>query len=434
MAFRDVTTRGRTRICFSYGLAPRIPLTVPGKRISEAYDFGRIASHMDSAGDLLPRVVIDWELPAADPDCSQPTALPSFPPMYNARALLTMTPRGDAVLVIDGDLIKPVTPQVMAKVLAETCFKREDIQINGLPVMAWLRARLEEIGVRTDDLKFGNDVHQCVFPGGALQDRFRAQDPVSVNHAAAELLYRGTVPVGDTESLLHIYLPPGLNNSGNTFAAHGRGVSIFSGWAANLENSFILTAISTISALGALRLSRHESFAALALAQDAAAASARNARTLVSQLSDRLNEMQLDMSFGVEAHIDSILIPEMVVEAFQRSLSESVGLRDSLDNTSRMLQRVGSVISARLAKLEALDRERIERRDRLVAIMVAVASLLALPPALLLAFFGINAAEVHSSESIFNMHAYWVAWALAWLPFIALVSIGGFLYSRIRRR
>lgn len=244
MAFRDVTTRGRTRICFSYGLAPRIPVTVPGKRISEAYDFGRIASHMDLAGDLLPRVVIDEELPPADPDCSQPAALPSFPPMYSARALLTMTPRGDAVLVIDGDLIKPVTPEVMAKVLAETCFQREDIQINGLPIMAWLRARLEEIGVRTDDLKFGNDVHQCVFPGGALQDRFHAQDTVSVNHAAAELLYRGTVPVGDTESLLHIYLPPGLNNSANTFAAHGRGVSIFSGWAPNLENSFILTAIS----------------------------------------------------------------------------------------------------------------------------------------------------------------------------------------------
>jgi hypothetical protein len=144
--------------------------------------------------------------------------------------------------------------------------------------------------------------------------------------------------------------------------------------------------------------------------------------------------MQLDLSFGVEAHIDSILIPEMVVEAFQNSLSKAVGIRESLDNTSRMLERVDTVISARLSKLEAGDRERIERRDRLVAIFVTTASLLALPPALLLAFFGTNASNVHPDDSIFDLHVYWGAYLLAWVPFILLVSVGGLLYSRLRRR
>jgi hypothetical protein len=172
----------------------------------------------------------------------------------------------------------------------------------------------------------------------------------------------------------------------------------------------------------------------MALAQNATLASARNARALVSQLSDRLNEMQLDLSFGVEAHIDPLLIPELVVESFQRSISEAVGLHESLENTSRMLQRVSAVISARLAKLEAGDRDRIERRDRLVAILVAVASLLALPPALLLAFFGITSPEVHPTKSIFDLHVYWGAYALAWLPFVTLVTVGSILYARIRRR
>lgn len=211
-------------------------------------------------------------------------------------------------------------------------------------------------------------------------------------------------------------------------------MSIFSGWTTQLENAFALTAISTVSALGALRLSRHEAFAAMALAQNVTANSARDTRFLVSELSDRLNEMQLDLSFGVETHIDSVLIPEMVIEAFQSSLSEAVGIRESLENTSRMLQRVDTLINARVSKLQAGDRERSERRDRLVAIFVAIASLLALPPALLLAFFGISSPNVHPNDSIFDLHVYWGAYIIVWLPYILLVSIGGFLYARPRRR
>jgi hypothetical protein len=433
MNFNDVTSRQRTRVCFSYGLTPRLPVTVPAKCIGESYDFGRLAKHVYSGRDLLPRVLIDKQLVPSDPGPPEPPALSLFPSMYALRITLTITPRGGGVLIIDGELAEPLTPQELAELLAVTCFERENIKIDELPILDWILQELRQIGVYLDTLEFGLDVHQCVFPGNSLQDKLRIQEnPSEINRIASEILYRGTVPV-DAGSLLGINVPQGLNNPGNTFVAHGRGVSLFSGWTKPLEHAFVLTAISTVSALGALRLSRHEAFAAMALAQDANLASAQNARTLVSKLSDRLNEMQLDLSFGVETHIDSILIPEMVIEGFQRSLSEAVGIRESLENTSRMLQRVGAVISARLSKLTAGDRERIERRDRLVAILIGVASLLALPPALLLAFFGIEAPQVHPADSIFDFHAYWSAYALAWLPFVILVVVGGILYSRIRR-
>jgi hypothetical protein len=432
--FSDVTTRSQTRICFSYGLIPRLPTAAPGQCINETHDFGRLADHVEAGRDLLPRVVFCHEFPLATTDVSQKRPLSLFPDMHSLRIFLTSTPRGGAVLVVDGELDEAVSVEALAELLAVTCFSRDEIQVENLPIIEWTKIRLKESGLNVDGLDFGNDVHQCVFPGHPLQGEFADyQDTVSVNKMAAEILYRGTVPV-DSGSQLGVNIPPGLNNPGNTFVAHGRGVSIFSGWTVHLENAFTLTAISTVSALGALRLSRHEAFAAMALAQDATNASAQNARALVSQLSDRLNEMQLDLSFGVETHIDSILIPEMVVEAFQGSLSRAVGIQESLDNTSRMLQRVGTVISARLSKLQAGDRERSERRDRLVAVLVAVASLLALPPALLLAFFGISSPNVNSNDSIFDLHAYWGAYVLAWLPFILLVSIGGFLYSRLRRR
>jgi len=40
---------------------------------------------------------------------------------------------------------------------------------------------------------------------------------------------------------------------------------------------------------------------------------------------------------------------------------------------------------------------------------------------------------VHPRDSIFDLHAYWGAYALAWLPFVILVAAGSYLYSRIKR-
>jgi hypothetical protein len=433
-AYSDVTKRSRTRLCFAYGLTPRLPIATPGKCINETHEFGRLESHIESSRDLLPRVVFDHEIISPRVRNDRSSAPTPFPRMRFMRIYLTTTPRGDAVLVVDGEPDQPIEAEDLAELLAATCFKRSDMRIDDLPILDWIAVMLKEIDLEGDGIQFGDDVHQCIFPGGMLQSKLhRYRDDVSVNRMVSKILYRGTVPV-DSGSRLGVYVPSALNNPGSTFVAHGRGVSIFSGWTAHVENAFILTAASTVSALGALRLSRHEAFTTMALAQDAALASAHNARALVAKLSDRLNEMQLDLSFGVETHIDSILMPEMVVEAFQSSLSRAVGIRESLDNTSRMLQRVGIVISARQSKLEAGDRDRAERRDRLVAIFVAVGSLLALPPALLLAFFGISSPQVHPEDSIFDLRAYWGAYILAWLPFVLLVGIGGILYTRLRGR
>ncbi|MGH3290569.1 MAG: hypothetical protein ACRDP7_02055, partial [Trebonia sp.] len=61
-------------------------------------------------------------------------------------------------------------------------------------------------------------------------------------------------------------------------------------------------------------------------------------------------------------------------------------------------------------------------------------TLLALPPTLLLAYFGTNSTNVDARLSIFDLHHYGVAYLVVWLPFIALAVAALVLRWRIQPR
>lgn len=64
-------------------------------------------------------------------------------------------------------------------------------------------------------------------------------------------------------------------------------------------------------------------------------------------------------------------------------------------NTSRIVERVAAVLDSRHALLSASVQAYTERRDRIFAGAIAIGSLLALPPTLLLAYFGTNSTNVN---------------------------------------
>jgi len=83
--------------------------------------------------------------------------------------------------------------------------------------------------------------------------------------------------------------------------------------------------------------------------------------------------------------------------------------------------------------LGAAAQEYTERRDKIFATVVAIGSLLALPPALLLAYFGVNSSNVDPHRSIFDMGHYGLAYLAAWTPFIALVALAAIMRRRVPR-
>lgn len=426
----DSATRELTRVLLLFSLDGRLrPEASPLGGLVDRLDFGRFEPHLRSSEAVLPVPVL------AERVTPQEIGLPHGDhglALASAEVMVLATPRGDVTLFVDCSFADPTAPGALASWLADTCFDRRRITLRGRPLLDVLNERL----VRPTPLAFGQNVHQLVFPGGQL---LRDLLSTGVDDAARrpallnEIVYRGRMPVSDTADLDDA-LPPNLRNHGVTLSAHGRGVSVQAGWAPHVENGLALVAVGMISALAVLQRTRLAAFETMRANERAMTHSPYEVRSLISRLSAGVNELQLDLAFGVEAYVDSLLIPEMLMERFQSSLRDALGIRESLENSARMVERLTSVINARSAALDAELAERDDRRDRTVSALVAAATLIALPPTLLLAFFGSNGTNVHADRSILDLREYGTAYALAWLPFVVLVVIGYVLLRRVSRR
>lgn len=427
-SFRDFHSRTHTRLLFIYGLTGGLLAAGPDRSIDSLLPLGRFAEHFTDAGELLPRVLFAETV--VDSAIGITAATDSFE-FATITVIVLASPRNDLTLLLDAELPGEVSSDEISALLATTCFQRAELAVRGVPILDWLREHIGSSGSRLGaDLAFGRDVHQMVFPGGALLEQIsEAGDDAfdGVHHSVIQMIYRGTV-----SGRFKVRVPPFLNSPGHTIVAHGRGVSVLAGWAPHVENSMGIVAANLVSALDVLRRIRRNASFALSLNEQAMLESTAQARSLVYRLSEKFNDLQLDLSFGVEAYADSVLIPELLIESFQSSLAEAVSLANGITNSARMLDRLHSMIRARLAVLEAAVQEQEERRAKIFSVIFTVGSLIALPPALLLAFFGTNTTQVSNTPSMFDLSRYWGVYLLAWLPFVALAFIGLILIRRIR--
>jgi hypothetical protein len=426
----DSDTRERTRILLLFSLSGRVrPDGAALGALVDRFDFGRFTPHLRTSHPVLPVPVL------ADRVLPERLRLPHGDHSLDLAPvgiLVVASPRGDATLVVDCGFVGEIDAGDVAAWLAATCFDRERIQLGDRPLLDVLSERLN----LAQPLAFGQNVHQLVFPGGQLRRDLLAAgdaDEPRRNALLNEIVYRGRMP-GNPSSPSGGDTPPNLRNHGMTLSAHGRGVSVKVGWAPHVENGLALVAVGMISALSVLQRTRLAAFEMMKANEQAMTDSPYEIRSLISRLSAGVNELQLDLAFGVEAYVDSLLIPEMLMEGFQTSLGDALGIRDCLENSARMVERLTSVINARSAALDAELAERDDRRDRTVSGLVAAATLIALPPTLLLAFFGVNGTEVDDKRSILDLGAYGTAYALAWLPFVILVVIGYLLLRRVSTR
>ncbi|WP_247700706.1 hypothetical protein [Streptomyces sp. RM72] len=418
-----------------YNLTPQVQVPDEMLRpLSEALGLGRFTAHVEAAELLLPRLVLHERVVEI--------TLPSSAVRVDGAAItLAVTPRRDPLLFLDIEIADDADgSDAIAETLYATWQNRSATRVEGVPLTEWLDGRLRAYGIpdRPADgppLEFGRNVHQSVFPGAALARRLLAEHVPgdAVGQEVVTIVLRGTLDSG-TGATLGIRRPETLNNAGQTMVAHGRGVSLIVGYAPPVENAFGLAAAGILTAVAAVHRIRRQAFEALELDRAAAVETTDDVRALVAQLSRRLNDLQLDLSFSVEVYADTILIPELLVESFHSSLRDVSSLADALANTSRIVERVNAVLATRRVDLETASQQYAEDRDRVLAAVIAVGSLIALPPALLLAYFGVNSSDVDPNRSILDVRHYGVAYAMAWLPFLLLIAVGLVARRRISLR
>ena len=430
----DTGARGATRVLAIYNLSGRLRCE-PGlmHSLGDWLDLGRFAHHVATAGDLLPRVTDPVEI-----DPARFRFLDHQPRVRVRRvaAAIATTPRRDGLLFLDLTLGANERAEDVADFLYATWHQRPAMRVDGTPLLEWLATPLSH--VRTEGgkpLSFGQNVHQCVFAGGRFARRLlrHNRNPGRVSPDLITVVFRGTI-AANGGSRLDIRRPAALNNPGETLVAHGRGVSLITGWTEPVENAFGIAAAGLVNAAGVVSRVRRQSLEALTVNDESTATKAAAVRDLITDLTERLNQLRLDLSFGIEAYADVTLIPELLIESYHASLRNVASLRESLANTSRIVDRVAAVIESRHATLEASVQAYTERRDKVLAALVAVFSLFALPPTLLLAYFGTNSTNVDARFSIFDLRHYGVAYLVVWCPFIALAIAALVLRWRIQPR
>jgi hypothetical protein len=428
----DTGTRAATRVLAIYSLGGRLRIPADSTRsLAGNFDLGRFAHHVEATASLLPRVTA-WA--GLEPGQFGLASGPFGVRLGRVAAAVAITPRRDGLLFLDIELAGQPDAAAVAEFLHVTWRRRSELRVGETALLGWLAGRFGQ--VRTDEgqpLTFGQNLHQCVFAGGRLARGLlrRNRKAGTSSPDVVAVVFRGTMSVKRGTDL-GIQRPVALNNPGETMVAHGRGVSLMAGWAEPVENAFAIAATGLVNAAGVVTRVRLQSLEALRVNEASAARSAPEIRALIADLSDRLDQLRLDLSFGIEAYADVVLIPELLVESYHSSLRRVAALAESTANTSRIVDRVAAVIDARHTMLSASVQAYTERRDKILAGAIAIGSLLALPPTLLLAYFGTNSTNVNQHLSIFDVRHYGIAYLVAWLPFVALVGGAAVMRRRIQ--
>ena len=340
-----------------------------------------------------------------------------------ARIWLFRLPSGQIVAALSLD----TTCELLDTIdLLEDCYFA-DLQIGEKSLAEYAHALAVQLGADgSAEPDFLPERHQMVL--GASRPEEDCED------ALQRLIYRANLPYRKEHSAIRY--PAELNRRPGWLAAVGPYVSVICGHSDFIENAVFLSAVQAVAAAAQLRAIRQAAaYADVRLFRDveAAGGTTRDRRRMLERIADQLGDLELELSYSVEASADlGLLVPSLRVESFHNALYESMSLAGKAVTAGRMLERLGSAISAELTAIESIERRADESRRIRYAVAVGFVSAVAIPASLILAFLGINARQVHSNLSMFSHHYLGMYLAVAALIVLAGLLAAGFWVQQRR--
>jgi hypothetical protein len=279
---------------------------------------------------------------------------------------------------------------------------------------------------RLDCLRLGRQFfperHQLVF--------FAVPEPSAMpdEDTLQRVIYRADLPYRPQYSAIRY--PAELNRRPTTIAALGPYVSVVGGQQDYVENGVLLSGVQAVGTAAQLREIRERAYGCVQAFRASVAMpyGIRERRLILEDLADRLGDLELDLSFSVEATADlGLLVPALRLEGFHEALYESMSVARRAETTGRMLSRLHNAIAADLTSVQSVEQRAEDRRRVRTAAAVTFVTTVAGTFGLLFGFFGINTMEVRPDRSIFDQR-----YAGIYLLIIALILTAGILYLVLR--
>ncbi|WP_433497273.1 hypothetical protein ACQP1K_20225 [Sphaerimonospora sp. CA-214678] len=379
---------------------------------SDHLRLGRLEEYFSGSADQLPKVIHRFGL---DHEQIIFRRWDHLRLLTGARLWLLAVPSGQVVAVFSLDVRCEMAGTVD---LLEDCYYL-DVRVGEQAVTDLAGDALGMSG------EFLPERHQIAF--GPTMSAAKCDDIIQ------RVIYRSDLPYRREFSA--ITYPVEMNRRPDAVAAVGPYVSVLCGQQDYVENTVFLSAVQGVASAARLREIRAEAYTAVATFRtgDRSRLGTQIRRKTLERLSGQLGDMELELSYSVEATADlGLLVPSLRVVGYHDTLYAAMGLVDKAETVARMLRRLERAIAAELTAIESRERRADEDRRLRWTVAIGFVSTVAVPVGLVLAFLGINAREVDDRWSMFDGR-YLPVYVLAVVLLLIGALISAALYAQQRR-
>jgi len=409
---------------------------------SPPFELGRLVDHWPLLKDKLPRTLAHCQMTV---DALRFTE--DFDgELTGAESRLFLLPSGVVVAALSLDAADPLfhTDPHLTVSLVERCAYGQ-MTIDGLRLADWIDDLARGCGAvpsRDGVTGLPPERHQIVFvrqaPGAhGPRSAGHVDDPVSAE-VVKRVLYRIDPPY--REGFAPSREPRGLKQRRGTLGVLTPYVTLIHGHEDYVKNNLFLTAVQAVGTEARFRQIWHEAYGLVRDFRERMQAQEVGVqkRADLEGLVDALGNLELDLSFSVEAAADlGLLIPSLRIESYHRALYEVMELHTRAQTVSQMFRRLDGSIQSEITAIEIRERRAEEARRVSGGFATSLISTIAVPIGFLVAFFGINAREVSPAYSIFDLGhyhgVYLAAVILALIPAAAFLALYGKAALDIKR-
>lgn len=271
--------------------------------------------------------------------------------------------------------------------------------------------------------KLTRSYHQVLFTDNELVSGGIDTDVVQ------RLIYRADLPARDEFSAIEY--PKEMNRRPGSLAAVGPFVTVLSRQQDYMVNAVTFSAIMLVSVRQRLKDIRDSVYRAM---EEMKSHSGDKDVDKIQASIKRLMRYRYELTAYVDSYrILGLYVSAMRLENYHDVLWSQLGLDERLDVTTRLLETAKEYVELDFMRQSELKAKHDEINKSSWSIIVALLSVLTIPPSLIFAFFGSDVVEIGSNPSLFDFSSF-IGLYIFVLASVVFSLLSGFFYKVVAKR